>query len=331
MDRLIPWALVAFLTVPLARADESLPSPGRATLAAEVVVTVTGDGALVGVGEPPYRDRIGALVYLEDGGASVITSVRSLAAALGGTPTVRRFCTADAPADAIVAADAAIAATDLPAVAVDVTTGAIGPGAQMTADRGGYHRRDGVGRAAADALGAVRAFSDVASYGHGHAPPMFEGTADGAMQQVRPDGWDQPTQAYACPFPSTPGLEGPTGMAVEMSLAAGRTASEEAFAAWCERTARNLASSCDATEILDAFESGPIEVAFGDPPAVGLWWLHPESAAPAGGSSVSVACAADALMDQHVAALHPGILLRITLVESDLTEGCRRMIEESCK
>lgn len=303
----------------------------RATPAAEIVVTVTDHGTLVGVGEPPSLDRLGVLVYVAGGGEDVAATVHELALALAGSPTVCRFATATTPLDALDATDAVLAGTGLPTTGVLVSTTAEDPGAQMTVDAGGYHRRDALGRAAADATAAVETFTQVASYGHGHTEPLFEAIADGGMRQVRTKDWDQSIRAYACPFPATPGLRGPAGMALELKLAEGRTASEEAFAGWCESLARALVSHCDATELLTAFDAGSVEVAYGDPPGPGLWWLLPDSAAPHGGSSLTVACAADALTAHHVAALHAGILLHIALVESDLTEGCRRVVEESCK
>lgn len=302
----------------------------RAVPAAEVVVTVTGTGALVGVGEPPSPDRVGALIYMQHDG-DVTAAVGRLAAALGGAPPVRCFGTSAATGEAIEAADVAILRAGLDAERVDAGGGGADPGAQMTADGGGYHRRDDPGRPAPDAATAVKVFADVASYGHGHTPPMFEPAPGGGMRQVRAAGWDQPTRAYACPFPSTPGLQGPAGMALELTLGDGRTASEEAFAGWCDGLARALAASCDPAELLDTFEAGPVELAYGDPPTPGPWWLLPDSAAPRGGSSLTVACAADALTAHRVAADHAGILLRIALVQSDLTEGCRRVVEESCK
>jgi hypothetical protein len=324
MIKLLLAALAATVIAPTALAGD------RASPAAEVVVTVTGTGALVGVGEPPNPDRIGALVYLRHDG-DVAAAVGQLVAALGGAPTVRLFGTSAAPREAIEAASAAIEVAGLEAEQVDATGDGPDPGAQMTADAGGYHRRDAPGQLAQDAAAAVKVFADVASYGHGHTPPLFEPTPGGGMRQVRPAGWDQPTRAYACPFPSTPGLQGPAGMALELSLGDGRTASEEAFAGWCDGLARALATSCDPAELLDTFEAGPVELAYGDPPTAGPWWLLPDSAAPRGGSSLTVACAADALIAHRVAALHAGILLRIALVQSDLTEGCRRVVEESCK
>ncbi len=323
MFKLLLAALAATVIAPAALAGD------RASPAAEVVVTVTGTGALVGVGEPPTPDRIGTLVYLRHDG-DVAAAAGQLAATLGGTPTVRLFGTNAASGEAIEAADVAILRAGL--VATHDTTGdGPDPGAQMTADAGGYHRRDAPGQLALDAAAAVKAFAEVASYGHGHTPPLFEPAPGGGMRQVRPGGWDQPTRAYACPFPSTPGLQGPAGMALELSLGDGRTASEEAFAGWCDSLALALAASCDPAELLDTFEAGPVELAYGDPPDAGPWWLLPDSAAPRGGSSLAVACAADALTAHRVAALHAGILLRVALVQSDLTEGCRRVIEESCK
>ena len=322
MKWLIPWALAALLTSPAAIAAE------RALPAAEVVVTVAAEATLVGVGEPPSADRLGALIYLADV-SDTTAAVRDAADALGGTPPVRRFATAGASADAVASADTAIRATGLQLTTVDADSA--DPGAQMTADAGGYHRRDAPGRPAADAAAPREALAPVASYGHGHAEPMFEPVSGAGMRQVRADGWDQPTRGYACPFPATPGLDAPVGMALEITVGDGRSASEEALAGWCDHVALALASSCAATDTLDAFATGPVEVAYGDPPAPGPWWLLPLTVAPAGGSSLPVACAADSLASLPIAATHAGLSLRFTVAESDLTEGCRRVVEESCK
>ena len=322
MRWLIPWALTALLTTPAAQASD------RAVPAAEVVVTVSAEATLVGVGEPPNSDRLGALVYLADV-TDTAAAVREMAAALGGAAGVRRYATATATDDALQAADAAIRATGLPLSTV--APEAADPGAHMTVDAGGYHRRDALGDAATAPGAAVETFAAVSSYGHGHAEPMFEPLPGGGMRQVRAEGWDQPTRSYACPFPATPGLDAPVGMALEITVGDGRSASEEALASWCDHVATALASSCPAADTLDAFATGPVEVVFGDPPGPGLWWLLPLSAAPAGGSSVPVDCAAEALATLPIAATHAGLTLRFTLVEGDLTEGCRRVVEESCK
>ena len=297
--------------------------------AAEVVVTVTADGdVLLGLGEPPSTDRLPALVYLERSSIPLPESISSLREVLGGDPPLRRFATAGAPPDLLAEVDEALASLS-PAVVAPEDSGP-DPGAQMTADSNGYHRRDALGAPAADAETALRQLMEVASYGHGHGSPMFE-PVDGGMQQVRPGGWEQPTQAYACPFPSTPGLVGPVGMAVELSLADGRSASEEAMASWCERTSVALASSCGADEILAAFELGVVESSYGQAPGLGLWWMRPDHVGPAGGSTMPVACAADALATVEIAALHADLTLRYRLIEDDLTTGCRRELDESCK
>jgi hypothetical protein len=312
----------------------ALAAGERARPAAELVVTVTPAGALVGVGEVPAADRVGGLVYLAGAAplqpgdsAGLARTLDALAAALGGQIEVRRFIAADTDDAVLRAVDRILGAGGRVVLRNDEE----GSGAQMTADAAGYHRRDDAGSPAATPADAIRALRAVASYGHGHGAPLFEPVPGGGMNQVRAPDWDRPTQAYACPFPSTPGTHAPAGTALEISLGDSRSASEEALAGWCEQVSGALARACDAGETLEAFEQGVIEAAYGDPPGPGLWWLRPEGAAPAGGSTVAVDCAAEALMSLEIAADHAGLVVRYALAEDDLTQGCRREIEEACK
>lgn len=312
----------------------SLAAGDRARPAAELVVTVTPSGTLVGVGEPPQDDRVCALVYLgaaaplqPGDGAGLARALDDLSRALGGQAAVRRFVAADVDEATMRAVDRILGASGRVVERIDGE----GPAAQMTADTAGYHRRGDPGSPATSAAEAVQQLRAVSSYGHGHGAPMFEPAPGAGMIQVHPRDWDRATQAYACPFPSTPGSRAPAGTALEISLADSRSASEEALAGWCDQVARALARSCDAGETLEAFEFGVIEAAYGDPPGAGLWWLQPHSAAPAGGSTVAVDCAAEALMSLEIAADHAGLVVRYALAEDDLTQGCRRQIEEACK
>ncbi len=306
----------------------------RARPATELVVTVTPDGALVGVGEPPAADRLAALVYLEGAaplgagdGAGLARTLDTLAAALTGAPAIRRYVAEDTDAADVRGVDRVLGAGGRVVERVDDTA----PAARMTADAAGYHRRDDPGSPAASAAEAVRALRAVASYGHGHGSPMFEPVPGGGMAQVRAEHWDRATRAYACPFPATPGSNAPAGTALEIALGDSRSASEEAMAGWCDHVARTLARSCDAGEILEAFDTGAIEAVYGDPPGPGLWWLRPDAAAPAGQATVTVDCAAEALMSLEIAADHAGLSLRYQLSEDDLSQGCRRELEEACK
>jgi len=297
--------------------------------AAEVVVTVTAAGdVLVGLGEPPSDERLPVLVYVGTGDRALEDSLPPLREALGGSPPVRRYASRGATPDLLAAVDGALAR--FAAVAVDPVEGGPDPGAQMTADRGGFHRRDSPGAAAPDAQAALSQWVEVASYGHGHGQPMFE-LAGGGMRQVRTDGWEQATRAYACPFPATIGRSGPAGKALELGLADARTASEEALASWCERAARALTTHCDVDEIIAAFDLGVVESTYGEGPGEGLWWLAPDHVGPAGGSTMDVPCAADALISLEIAALHGGLGLRFHLIGDDLTTGCRREIVEGCQ
>lgn len=317
--------LLLVLIAASARAETRLSLP-----AAEVVVTATAGGeVLVGVGEPPTEAQLPALVYLEQGAADLVRSIAALRDALGGSPVLRRYAAPDAPG--VEALDRTLAATGLAVEPVDPPAEGTVPTTQMTADAGGFHRRDAPGHPAPDAASAVRQLIEVSSYGHGHGQPLFQPAGDGSMTQLRAADWDRETQAYACPFPATPALTGPAGVALEISLADGRSASEEALASWCDRSARALASSCGADEVIDAFEMGVVESAYGDPPGPGPWWLRPGHVAPSGASSMPQACAADALSSLEIAATHAGVTLRYNLIEDDLSEGCRREIDEACK
>jgi len=331
MSRRLPLSSIAYclgLALIAAFSAAAAATP-RHRPAVELVVTVTGEGeVLVGLGEPPAADRLGALVYVAGGGSSLPETLATLREAVGGAPAARRFAARGAPPDEVAAVDASLAG--FTAAFVDPADDGPDAGAQMTADHGGYHRRDAPGSPAPDAKMALAQLLEVSSYGHGHGEPMFE-PAGGAMRQVRAQGWDQPTQAYACPFPSTPDRAGPVGMAVELSLAGGRSASEEALASWCERSAHALATHCAADEVIAAFELGVVESSYGQAPPTGPWWLSPEHVGPSGGSTMPVACAADALGTVEIAGLHADLVLRFRLIEDDLATGCRREIDESCK
>ena len=103
------------------------------------------------------------------------------------------------------------------------------------------------------------------------------------------------------------------------------------MASWCERSSIALASRCGADEILTAFQLGVVEASYGQAPEHGLWWMMPDHVGPTGGSTMPIACAADALASIEIAALHADLVLRYRLIEDDLNTGCRRELDESCK
>ena len=170
----------------------------------------------------------------------------------------------------------------------------------------------------------------IASYGYGHAAPIFEPDGDGGQRQARVRGWDQPTAAFACPFPASLTQTAPRGMAVELGVHGSRTAPEESLASWCDVAARQLLE-CDPDELVAQFEAGGhAEVTFGPPPGPGLWWLRPEQVVPPGGIGGDP-CVAGALDALEVAADHAGLVLHVGLTEDDVASGCRRERLESCR
>jgi hypothetical protein len=322
--------LVILLFAPPAAADDAPLS------AAEVVVVVdAAQTALVGVGEPPAERALTALVYLaaEGGGdrwdvEAIPRAVGALAAAMGGEPAVRVLSAEPGGPPDTSGLEAALRKAGIPAVVVpgdDALT------RQMTADPGGYHPRGEPGRTAPTAAEAIARWRQVASYGHGHAEPMFEPDGNGGQTQLRAPGWDEEVAAYACPFPTLLATPAPAGYAVEMGVAGGRTVSEEALASWCELAARELLRECAGDELTAAFADGDhAEATFGDPPGAGLWWLAPARVLPPGGVG-GEPCVSPALDRLRVAADHAGLVLHVGLTEDDVEAGCRRQRLESCR
>jgi hypothetical protein len=331
MLRFTPLAwLVALTALPAIAADPHLP-------AAEVVVVVDGgEHALVGIGEPPADQALTALVHLagEEGGGrwkveAIPRAIRALKAAMGGDPPVRVLAGPDGATPDMSGLEAALKQAGILAAVVHDDGGTLAR--QMTADAGGFHTRGEPGHPAPTAAEAVARWRQVASYGDGHAEPMFEPDGAGGQRQLRAPGWDEQVAAYACPFPTLLASPAPAGLAVEMGVAGGRTVSEEALASWCERAARELLRECGSDELAAGFADGDhAETTFGDPPATGLWWLAPERIVPPGGVG-GEACVSPALDRLRVAADHAGLTLHVALTEDDVEAGCRRQRLESCR
>ncbi len=300
-----------------------------------------GGSPLVGVGEPP-AESLGALVYLSTGGEDAggtgswtVDEFRdatlALQEALGGQATVRVLVEATADEVALRAHLDALKAAGVAPVVEREDPGLPSAIHHFTADTGGMHRRMAPGRPAATPALAVEQWRRVASYGLGHAEPLFEPDGSGGQRQVRVSTWDDPTAAYACPFPTRPGHPSPAGSAVEIGVAEGRTVPEEAIATWCDLAARGLLRECDPDELAGAFRDGEHAVVeFGAPPGPGLWWLRPEGVAPPGGMSGDP-CIGTALDPLEVAADHAGLTLHVGLTDDDVEAGCRRERLESCR
>ncbi len=312
----------------------------------QVVIVVDASGtARVGVGEPAQEGRVPALVFFggEDAavgleadrgvGAAVARAVEARTA-LGGLPALVRFAARGAPAERVAVLDARLAGAGFAVSAVDAPATGTDPTTQVTADLAGFHRRDQPGQPAADAAEAVRWLITAARYGYGHGEPAFEPGPDGTPRMLRPAGWQEPATGYACPFPMSPALAPPPGMALEIYLAGdGAQLNEEAMGTWCDRAARALLAACGGDGLLAELEAGPAEVHWAPPPAEGLWWIVPERVVPPGGSTMGAdgSCLAEALDDWAIAAIHRSAVIRVRLVEDDLQQGCARTVEERCQ
>ena len=300
--------------------------------AAEIVIVVRGEAALTGLGEPPHNDRVPVLIYLEDGATKdPISRAAALRAGTDVPPSVRLYNLAGD--DGAGAADALLKA--LKKAGFQVVAGSSGeggpePGDQLTIDAAGYHKRSEPGQPATSVEQLAAAYANLTSYGYGHGETLFEPGANGALQQLRVEGWDRPAAAYACPFPANPALAGPPGTILELSLADSRSAPEEALAVWCDRAAESLFLSCSADGLAEALEDGTVEVQFGDPPGLGLWWLRPHEVRYPVGIGSGDPCVEEALRTLSVAALHAGITIRFRLAEGVLESGCGRVVEEKC-
>ncbi len=327
--------LLGALAALLAAAPATASAAGAPRPALEVVVTGLSDGrVLVGVGEPPGGDRVAGLVYL---GAPVMARdvevvagrVRALAAAAGGTAGLRVYGAADGHPLAAEVLD--LLAPHLPGtlayVAGDEDPGAA---ARMTADGGGYHRRDDPGHPADDAADAVRTLDGVMGYGSGHAEPVFEPAPGGGMTRAHAAGWSEDAAGFTCPFPANPAAPPPPGMALELTLADGSRARQEALATWCDAAARGLMAECGAAGLMDALEAGAATARVADAPDEGRWWLPLEGVAAAG-SMTADPCLSAGLAGVDVGTPYAGRLLELRLVEADLSGGCGRAIQERCR
>jgi hypothetical protein len=235
-----------WLLAGVAEAAESTPL-------GEVVVVVTAGGeVLVGVGEPPGDGRVPALVFFpaegtaldattDEGAGGAVARAVDARTRLSELPTLRRYAARGAPAERVAVLDARLTDAGFAPVKVDAPAEGADPASQMTADLFGFHRRDQPGRPAADAPEAVQWLMGAARYGYGHGEPAFESGPDGQPRMARPDGFEEMTSGYACPFPASPVLAPPPGMALEISQVGEQTGIvEEAMGQWCDRAARAL-------------------------------------------------------------------------------------------
>ncbi len=316
--------LLLALHAPNSSAQEAWP-------AAEIVVVVSEEDLLVGLGEPPQSHRVPVLIYvLDDGSLDMLSRATDLRAGIGGAPAARLYNLAGEDFTVASKLIASLKAKGFQVVEEVLGGDGPNPGDQLTIDTAGYHKRSAPGQPAKDVPQALTDFGNLTSYGFGHGEPLFEPDAGGAMRQLRVEGWDRPAAAYACPFPANPSLAGPAGTILELSLADNRSAPEEALAAWCDHAAESLARSCGADGLAEALETGTVEVRFGDPPGLGLWWLRPHQVELPVGIGTGDACVEEALLTLSVAALHAGLTLRYRLVEGALDSGCGRVVEEKC-